>query len=714
MSDRRPAAGETPWSGLEQVPDLRLLDPRRGDFRQRWDSPALDAGDPQAPQDFDLTNGDIGWTHKLPVTEISGTISTVLPVGHYLVTDDAEIVTPLEHGTVLKVASGKVLVLLPGPDPVLSLGDAEGTRTAIVGRPERLAPSCATIKLSAGGHPDCLLRAEGVLFNYPASNGGFHGMVMNGFQSPDFDLSGKFISFQNYVNVPSGSQQNPNYDGRLVLEACTGQVSDLHVGSTALLGPGQLALVGSRMDVVSCTFWPTGTAQAADISPLTVHGLLGPGTPRLLDNLFQGNEHQTGPLTDFRETVVKLELNRFLNCRYTTITEMQAKLDMCMEARNDVRADIDVFAYEIPLIDLESGDLEMYCGRNNFTVFDYREDWPIVRWTPYPGDVHTRRIWRENYWGVSCENAIPEQVMEPMSLVPEWADVVASLSECVDLLTPENPLCPFEPLTPYELLRNGLLAEAAQDYPLARDNWRALLLFQAAAKEAGEGTLRLKALGFIPAYGPSAYEDIRDDLFAGAQASQAVPLYRQQILQICAAWCVEARWGDRPGAIAALNLLLTNEQDKICRDTITLALLEISLYPPQGGFSAAGPGVQAGRLLARQQAVQELLDFRRDGTRTIRAAEEEGVRPGGLSIQGAWPNPFNPVTTVEFNLPGDGPTRLGLYNLLGQLVAEPLRQPLSAGLHRVRVDGGTLSSGVYLAVLEQGGQHQVHKLLLVK
>jgi hypothetical protein len=30
------------------------------------------------------------------------------------------------------------------------------------------------------------------------------------------------------------------------------------------------------------------------------------------------------------------------------------------------------------------------------------------------------------------------------------------------------------------------------------------------------------------------------------------------------------------------------------------------------------------------------------------------------------------------------------------------------------VDGGTLSSGVYLAVLEQGGQHQVHKLLLVK
>ncbi|MDP2361721.1 MAG: T9SS type A sorting domain-containing protein [bacterium] len=693
------------------MPDLRLVDPRRGDFRQRWDSPALDAGDPQAPQDFDLTNGDIGWTHKLPVTEISGTISTVLPVGHYLVTDDAEIVTPLEHGTVLKVASGKVLVLLPGPDPVLSLGDAEGTRTAIVGRPERLAPSCATIKLSANGHPDCLLRAEGVLFNYPASNGGFHGMAMNGFQSPDFDLSGKLISFQNYVNVPSGSQQNPNYDGRLVLEACTGQVSDLHVGSTALQGPGQLALVGSRMDVVSCTFRPTGTAQAADISPLTVHGLLGPGTPRLLDNLFHVDRPQTAPLADFRQTVVDLERNRFLDCRSTAIIETHSALYMDHEARNDLRAYLDGTTDNYPLVEMEGGDLDLFCGRNNFIVRGFGiPDWPIIRWT---GDTHAAQVWRENFWGTGCSEPIPDEFVE--DLIPAWATVEASLIQCVEALTPANPLCPFEPLTPYELLRNGLLAEAAEDYPLARDNWRALLLFQAAAKEAGEGTLRLKALGFVPTYGPAAYEYIRDDLFAGAQASQAVPLYRQQILQICAAWCVEARWGDRPGAIAALNLLLANEQDKICRDTITLALLEISLYPPQGGFSAAGPGVQAGRLLARQQAVQELLDFRRDGARTIRAAEEEkGARPGGLSILGAWPNPFNPVTTVEFNLPGDGPTRLGLYNLLGQLVAEPLRQPLSAGLHRVRVDGGTLSSGVYLAVLEQGGQHQVHKLLLVK
>lgn len=688
-----------------------IVNPIEQDYRLAWDSVCMDQGSSAVPLDFDLTPADIGWSPAYSVTELSGTVSDPLPVGHYLVTDHAQVPTPLAPGTVVKVATGKGLVLLPGPDHVLRLGDAEGARTAIVGRPTTEAESASYIQIQADGHPDSRLEAEGVLFNYLASNGSFHGIQFNDLfhQALNMDLSRDFVEFRNYVNVPVGGSSQARIDGRLLLENCRGRVAGFDVGSGEG-GPAQVNLLFSKVDVENCCFQLTGTQGAPVQPPLTMVGLQGSGTPKLQGNLFTVTTDQTVPLTEFSLTTADLERNQYLQLRNTAIFQTHSTLYMDYEARNDLRANQSSVTINYPLVAMQGGDLDLFCGRNNFIVRGYNDpDWPIIHWT---GDTHAAQSWRENFWGTGCAIYIPEQDVN--DLIPTWATAVASLTHCVEITTPDNPLCPFEPLTPYELLKNGQVAEAAQDYPLARDNWRALLLFQAAAKEAGEGTLRLKALGFNLAYGPDAFEAVRDDLFAGALASQQADRYQQKILQICSAWCVEARWGDRPGAIAALNLLLANEQDKICRDTITLALLEISLYPPLGGLSAAGPGVQAGRMLARQQAAQALLDFNRGDESINHPMEESSVRPDDLRILGAQPNPFNPVTTLEILLPGDGLARLGLYNLLGQRVAEPLHQELSAGRHQVRVDGGTLASGVYLAVLEQGGQHQVHKLLLVK
>lgn len=86
---------------------------------------------------------------------------------------------------------------------------------------------------------------------------------------------------------------------------------------------------------------------------------------------------------------------------------------------------------------------------------------------------------------------------------------------------------------------------------------------------------------------------------------------------------------------------------------------------------------------------------------------------GGIT-QTARPNPFNPATTLEFRLPGDGPVRITLHDLDGRLCRTLLSRWMPAGTHSLAIDGGDLPSGLYLSRIT--GLHQVStaRLLLLK
>jgi hypothetical protein len=70
--------------------------------------------------------------------------------------------------------------------------------------------------------------------------------------------------------------------------------------------------------------------------------------------------------------------------------------------------------------------------------------------------------------------------------------------------------------------------------------------------------------------------------------------------------------------------------------------------------------------------------------------------PDNFRLDQNYPNPFNPVTTIVYALPVDAVVTLKIYNTLGEVMktlADHL--PQSAGDHRVTIDAGTFSSGVY-------------------
>jgi hypothetical protein len=79
------------------------------------------------------------------------------------------------------------------------------------------------------------------------------------------------------------------------------------------------------------------------------------------------------------------------------------------------------------------------------------------------------------------------------------------------------------------------------------------------------------------------------------------------------------------------------------------------------------------------------------------------------------PNPFNPATDIHFNLAKSGNVNLKVYDTSGRLMTTVLNGVnYSAGSHFVPVNLSSLSSGCYIAVLEQGQQRITHKMLLMK
>jgi len=79
-----------------------------------------------------------------------------------------------------------------------------------------------------------------------------------------------------------------------------------------------------------------------------------------------------------------------------------------------------------------------------------------------------------------------------------------------------------------------------------------------------------------------------------------------------------------------------------------------------------------------------------------------------------YPNPFNPTTTLSFEIQEQGDISLIVYDISGRQVAVLVDDFVSSGKHEAVFDGANLSSGIYFARLQSKGFTAVQKLLLLK
>jgi hypothetical protein len=83
------------------------------------------------------------------------------------------------------------------------------------------------------------------------------------------------------------------------------------------------------------------------------------------------------------------------------------------------------------------------------------------------------------------------------------------------------------------------------------------------------------------------------------------------------------------------------------------------------------------------------------------------------------PNPFNPMTTISFNLPVAGQATLVIYDVAGNRIRTLVNQDLEAGDHHAiwrgaDDDGRQVSSGIYFYQLDSGSVHEVKRMTLVR
>jgi hypothetical protein len=103
------------------------------------------------------------------------------------------------------------------------------------------------------------------------------------------------------------------------------------------------------------------------------------------------------------------------------------------------------------------------------------------------------------------------------------------------------------------------------------------------------------------------------------------------------------------------------------------------------------------------------------GTETVTESGSDNVNTvNEFSLSQNFPNPFNPVTTIEYTIPKEGFVTLTVYNILGQEVANLVSEEKKPGLYEVSFDGSKLTSGVYLYQLQMNSYTATKKLILMK
>ncbi|MBT8398968.1 MAG: DUF4397 domain-containing protein [Rhodothermia bacterium] len=94
--------------------------------------------------------------------------------------------------------------------------------------------------------------------------------------------------------------------------------------------------------------------------------------------------------------------------------------------------------------------------------------------------------------------------------------------------------------------------------------------------------------------------------------------------------------------------------------------------------------------------------------------EDNSELPADFALLDAYPNPFNPTTTISFELPTAAEVLLQVFDVLGKQVRVLESGSLPAGRHEVTFDADGLSSGIYMFRLESGDFLAAKTVVLMK
>jgi hypothetical protein len=94
--------------------------------------------------------------------------------------------------------------------------------------------------------------------------------------------------------------------------------------------------------------------------------------------------------------------------------------------------------------------------------------------------------------------------------------------------------------------------------------------------------------------------------------------------------------------------------------------------------------------------------------------EGEDHLPVDYYLSQNFPNPFNPTTTIKFEIPERSFVALKVYDVLGNEIATLINEEKPAGSYEITFDGSDLTSGIYFYKIQAGSFVEIKKMVLLK
>ncbi len=94
--------------------------------------------------------------------------------------------------------------------------------------------------------------------------------------------------------------------------------------------------------------------------------------------------------------------------------------------------------------------------------------------------------------------------------------------------------------------------------------------------------------------------------------------------------------------------------------------------------------------------------------------EIEETLPGEFKLDNNYPNPFNPSTSISYQIPAAADVKINVYDITGRLVQSLVNARQSAGSYTINFNASALSTGVYFYELRAGSFRDVKKMTLIK
>ena len=90
------------------------------------------------------------------------------------------------------------------------------------------------------------------------------------------------------------------------------------------------------------------------------------------------------------------------------------------------------------------------------------------------------------------------------------------------------------------------------------------------------------------------------------------------------------------------------------------------------------------------------------------------VLPTSIALGNAYPNPFNPSTSISYDISSDMNVNINVYDVRGRMVAELVNGMTEQGRYEVMWDADNYSTGIYFVQLVAGNTTKTQKIMLVK